>query len=60
MTALRADRAALRAALAGEGYGAAPLGADPARPVHRINPRPRYRAMEQHFESLGCAGPGGR
>lgn len=58
VTALRADREALRRALADAGYGAAPLGADPARPVQRTNPHQRYVAMEQHFEALGCPGPG--
>jgi glutamate--cysteine ligase len=55
---LRADRAVLAAALAGAGFGAAPLGADPARPPHRVNPGARYVAMEAHFAALGCAGPG--
>jgi glutamate--cysteine ligase len=56
--ALRADRAVLRANLAEAGFGAAPLGADPARPVRRINPSGRYVAMERHFAALGCAAPG--
>lgn len=58
VTALRADREALRGALAAAGFGAAPLGADPARPVRRINPHQRYDAMEQHFEALGLSGSG--
>jgi len=29
-----------------------------ARPVARINPGPRYQAMETHFDALGCAGAG--
>lgn len=58
VVALRADRIALREHLLGSGYGAAPLGADPARPVARINPHQRYVAMEQHFEALGYPGPG--
>ncbi len=33
-------------------------GADPARPVQRVNPGARYAAMEQHFDALGCAGSG--
>ncbi len=56
--ALRADRAALRDHLAAAGFGAAPLGADLARPVARINPNVRYAAMEAHFDALGCAGSG--
>jgi len=56
--ALRADREVLRARLREEGFGAAPLGADLARPVARINPGARYHAMEMHFDALGCAGAG--
>ena len=33
-------------------------GADPLRPSRRVNPRPRYRAMEQHFAATGRAAPG--
>ncbi|MEP6815911.1 MAG: ergothioneine biosynthesis glutamate--cysteine ligase EgtA [Marmoricola sp.] len=58
VAALRADREVLRPALAEAGFGAASLGADLARPVHRINPGARYRAMEQHFDALGFAGSG--
>jgi glutamate--cysteine ligase len=58
VTALRADREVLRTQLRAEGFGAAPLGADLARPVARINPGLRYLAMEQHFDALGCAGSG--
>ena len=56
--ALRADRAVLRASLAEQGFGAAPLGADPARPPRRINPSPRYAAMQTHFDAVGCLEPG--
>jgi glutamate--cysteine ligase len=55
---LRADRAVLKDRLAESGFGAAALGTDPARPVRRVNPSPRYLAMEQHFDALGCAGAG--
>jgi glutamate--cysteine ligase len=58
VAALQADRDVLRARLGEQGFGAAPLGADLARPVARINPGPRYLAMEQHFDALGCAGAG--
>lgn len=58
VAALRLDREALRTALAEHGYGAAPLGSDPARPVRRTNPHARYEAMEQHFEARGCGAPG--
>jgi glutamate--cysteine ligase len=58
VAALRADREALRSGLHEAGFGAAPLGTDLARPVHRINPGARYSAMEQHFDALGFAGSG--
>ncbi len=58
VAALRADREVLRAQLREAGFGAAPLGADLARPVARINPGARYRAMEEHFDALGFAGSG--
>lgn len=58
VAALQQDRETLRAALGSLGYGAAPLGADPARAVRRTNPHPRYEAMEQHFEARGCGSPG--
>jgi glutamate--cysteine ligase len=58
VAALQADRAVLRRELAVAGFGTAPLGADPARPVRRINPSGRYVAMERHFAALGCEAPG--
>jgi glutamate--cysteine ligase len=58
VAALRSDREALRAALTDAGLGAAPLGTDPARPTQRVNPKPRYAAMEQHFEGTGHADAG--
>jgi glutamate--cysteine ligase len=58
VAALQADRDVLRDGLAAAGYGAAPLGADPARPVRRVNPSSRYVAMETHFAALGCEAPG--
>ncbi|HEU4811865.1 MAG TPA: ergothioneine biosynthesis glutamate--cysteine ligase EgtA [Nocardioides sp.] len=58
VVALRSDREALRASLAEAGLGAAPLGTDPARPAQRVNPKPRYAAMEQHFEATGRASAG--
>lgn len=57
VTRLRADVVALRAALR-PAYGLVALGADPLRPVRRIHPGARYRAMERHFDALGCGGPG--
>jgi glutamate--cysteine ligase len=56
--ALRADRAALSRRLAEAGFGAAALGADPAREVRRTSPRPRYAAMEAYFDAAGCGEPG--
>jgi glutamate--cysteine ligase len=58
VAALRADREVLRTHLRAQGFGAAALGADLARPVARINPGSRYLAMEMHFDALGCAGAG--
>ncbi len=56
--ALAADRDVLRASLREHGYGAAALGADPARPPERVNPHPRYAAMETHFRARGCGEAG--
>jgi glutamate--cysteine ligase len=50
---LRHDVQAVRLALAGQHLGLAHAGADPARPPRRVNPRPRYRAMEQHLAATG-------
>jgi ergothioneine biosynthesis glutamate--cysteine ligase EgtA len=36
----------------------APIGADPLRRPQRVNPAPRYAAMEQHFTAIGCAEAG--
>lgn len=58
VAALRVDRDALRQSLSASGFGGAALGADPARPVRRINPSARYSAMERHYEALGYPGPG--
>ncbi|MGY1644162.1 ergothioneine biosynthesis glutamate--cysteine ligase EgtA [Geodermatophilus sp. SYSU D00703] len=58
VSALRADRAVLAAALAADGLGAAPVGADPLRPPRRVSPASRYAAMEQHFAAVGCADAG--
>jgi glutamate--cysteine ligase len=54
---LRHDVQAVRLALAGQHLGLAHAGADPARPSRRVNPRPRYRAMEQHMAATGRRGP---
>ncbi len=55
---LRADKDRARQALAGLRLGVAPAGADPLRPSRRVNPKPRYRAMERHFAATGRAAPG--
>jgi glutamate--cysteine ligase len=55
---LRHDWQGARLTLAEHGLGAAFAGADPLRPSRRINPRPRYQAMEQHFASTGRAEAG--
>ena len=58
VTALRRDVVSARLALADLGLGVAHAGADPLRPARRINPRPRYQAMEQHFAATGQAAAG--
>ena len=58
VTELRVDAVRTRLALAELGLGIAYAGADPLRPPRRVNPRPRYRAMEEHFTATGRATPG--
>ena len=58
VTALRHDMVGTRLILAELRLGLAYAGADPLRPSRRINPRPRYRAMEQHFAATGRAAAG--
>jgi glutamate--cysteine ligase len=53
---LRHDVQAVRLALTGHRLGLAHAGADPARPPRRVNPRPRYRAMERHMAATGRGG----
>jgi Glutamate-cysteine ligase family 2(GCS2) len=55
---LRYEGTGARLALADRRLGLAYAGADPARPSRRVNPRSRYRAMEQHFAATGRAGAG--
>ena len=52
------DQAVLRKAFAAAGLGLVSLGADPLRPAKRVNPGPRYRAMEEFFtaSNTGAAG----
>lgn len=58
IVAMQADRGALRAAFAQAGLGLVLLGADPLRPAKRVNPGPRYQAMETFFRAsdTGAAG----
>jgi glutamate--cysteine ligase len=58
VSAMRRDVTSARLALSPLGLGLAHTGADPLRSPHRINPRPRYRAMEQHFAATGKAAAG--
>ena len=58
VAALREDAEQLHDLLAAAGYGAVALGSDLARTPQRVNPHSRYRAMEDHFDALGCAGCG--
>jgi glutamate--cysteine ligase len=58
ITQLRHDGLGARLALAELRLGLAYAGADPLRPPRRVNPRPRYRAMEEHFAATGRAAPG--
>lgn len=53
--AMTSDQAVLRGAFAAAGLGLVQLGADPLRPAKRINPGPRYRAMEQFFAATHTA-----
>jgi glutamate--cysteine ligase len=55
VTELRDDGERARQILAEVRLGIAPAGADPLRPPRRVNPRARYRAMEQHFAATGRA-----
>ncbi len=56
--AMHADQTVLRSAFGDAGLGLVSLGADPLRPPKRVNPGPRYRAMEQFFgaSESGAAG----
>jgi ergothioneine biosynthesis glutamate--cysteine ligase EgtA len=58
IVAVRQDVQTARLALAERRLGLAHLGADPLRPPRRVNPRPRYQAMQRHFEATGQAGAG--
>jgi glutamate--cysteine ligase len=56
--AMRRDQGVLRAAMRRRGLGLAYTGTDPLRPQARVNPGPRYQAMEAFFAASGSAVPG--
>jgi glutamate--cysteine ligase len=58
VTGLRHDQASARLALAELRLGLAHAGADPLRPPCRVNPRPRYRAMAEHYAATSRARAG--
>jgi ergothioneine biosynthesis glutamate--cysteine ligase EgtA len=58
VAALEADRHALAAAFRPHRLGLIGLGADPARPVQRLNPKSRYAGMERHFIATGSGDAG--
>ncbi|MDP9117560.1 MAG: ergothioneine biosynthesis glutamate--cysteine ligase EgtA, partial [Actinomycetota bacterium] len=58
IAALQADEHILRQSVGAAGFGLASVGADPVRPLDRVNPAPRYLAMEQHFDAVGCGAAG--
>jgi ergothioneine biosynthesis glutamate--cysteine ligase EgtA len=53
LNALRGDEQRARLRLGERGIGLAHVGADPLRASRRVNPRPRYAAMQEHFQSTG-------
>jgi glutamate--cysteine ligase len=55
---MRQEGTGVRLALADHHLGVAYAGTDPVRPSRRVNPRPRYRALEQHFTATGRAAAG--
>jgi ergothioneine biosynthesis glutamate--cysteine ligase EgtA len=55
---LKRDQQALGTAFKQERLALVSLGADPARPVQRLNPLSRYVGMEQHFISMGSGDAG--
>lgn len=56
VVALRADLGPFRQALRSAGLALTGIGLDPWRPSRRILDRPRYVAMERHFDRRGSAG----
>jgi glutamate--cysteine ligase len=57
-TLMRDDVQRARLRLLPYRLGLAHVGADPLRPARRVNPNPRYQAMEEHFVATGRTLPG--
>jgi len=55
---MASDQAVLRKSFDAAGLGLVPLGADPLRPAKRVNPGPRYRAMEEFFTASNTGDAG--
>ena len=55
---MASDQAVLRKSFDAAGLGLVPLGADPLRPARRVNPGPRYRAMEEFFTASNTGDAG--
>ena len=58
VAAMSTDQTVLREVFARHGFGLVLLGTDPLRPTQRINPGPRYQAMERFFAASGTADAG--
>jgi ergothioneine biosynthesis glutamate--cysteine ligase EgtA len=58
VAALRRDQQVLAGVARTAGLGLVSIGADPARPVRRLNPASRYVSMERHFDAVGCGTAG--
>jgi glutamate--cysteine ligase len=58
VTGLRHDLQGARLALTRRRLGLVHAGTDLLRAAQRVNPRPRYQAMEAHYGATGRAGPG--
>jgi len=58
IAAMQADRRVVSSEFGSHGMGLVLSGTDPLRPGRRVNPAPRYRAMEQFFAARGSATAG--
>ncbi|WP_426566456.1 ergothioneine biosynthesis glutamate--cysteine ligase EgtA [Angustibacter sp. McL0619] len=56
--ALRSDHRVLRTHLRQSGLALSLAGTDPVRPALRVNPGPRYVAMEEHWRATGQSAAG--